>query len=123
VCLGDCVTDGVFSAGPDGTLHFHPATDLDAATVGAVQRRIRCRVLRIAVHHGALTAEAASDLARWGHGGGFSLHAAVRIAAADRAGLERLLRYCARPAFASERLTWDGSDQPVPGDPFDQTLN
>jgi hypothetical protein len=23
------------------------------------------------------------------------------------------LRYCARPAFASERLSWDGSDQPV----------
>ena len=31
----------------------------------------------------------------------------------DRAGLERLLRYCARPAFASERLAWDRADQPV----------
>ena len=28
----------------------------------------------------------------------------MRIGAADRAGLERLLRYCARPAFALERL-------------------
>jgi hypothetical protein len=36
---------------------------------------------------------------------GFSLDAAVRIAGDDRAGLERLLRYCARPAFALERLT------------------
>ena len=36
------------------------------------------------------------------------------IEAADRSGLERLLRYCARPAFASERLGWDGSDEPVP---------
>jgi hypothetical protein len=27
---------------------------------------------------------------------GFSLDAAVRVAAHDRAGLERLLRYCAR---------------------------
>jgi hypothetical protein len=35
------------------------------------------------------------------------------IEAADRPGLERLLRYCARPAFASERLSWDGSDQPA----------
>ena len=35
------------------------------------------------------------------------------IEAADRPGLERLLRYCARPAFASERLSWDGSDQHV----------
>ena len=30
--------------------------------------------------------------------------ASVRIAPADRAGRERLLRYCARPPFALERL-------------------
>jgi len=33
--------------------------------------------------------------------------AAVRIEANDRAGLERLLRYCTRPAFGCERLGWD----------------
>ena len=38
------------------------------------------------------------------HGGGFSVDAEVRIEANDRAGLERLLRYCARPAFAQEQL-------------------
>jgi hypothetical protein len=81
--------------------------------VSAVQRRIRTRVLRIAVRHGALTPQVAAALARWGHCGGFSLPAAVLIEAADRPGLERLLRYCARPAFVSERLSWDGSDQPV----------
>ncbi len=32
------------------------------------------------------------------------VNAAVRIEAHDRDGLERLLRYCARPAFARERL-------------------
>jgi hypothetical protein len=32
------------------------------------------------------------------------LDAAVRVGAHDRAGLERLLRYCARPPFALERL-------------------
>ena len=37
----------------------------------------------------------------------------MRIEAPDRAGLERLLRYCARPTFASERLAWDGPDQTV----------
>jgi len=36
--------------------------------------------------------------------GGFSLDAAVRVGSHDRAGLERLLRYCARPAFALEPL-------------------
>ena len=36
--------------------------------------------------------------------GGFSVDTSVCIAAHDRAGLERLLRYCARPAFALDRL-------------------
>ena len=40
----------------------------------------------------------------WDHGGGFSLDASVRIEAQDRSGLERLIRYCARPPFALERL-------------------
>ena len=38
------------------------------------------------------------------HRGGFSVDGSVRIEAADRAGRERLLRYCARPPFALERL-------------------
>jgi hypothetical protein len=44
------------------------------------------------------------EMELWEHGGGFSLDARVRIAANDRHGLERLLRYCARPPFAAERL-------------------
>ena len=43
---------------------------------------------------------------QWPHGGGFSLDASVGIAGADRRGRERLLRYCARPPFAGERLEW-----------------
>ena len=35
-------------------------------------------------------------MAAWEHGGGFSVKAEVRIAAAERDGLERLLSYCAR---------------------------
>ena len=42
-------------------------------------------------------------LANWAHGGGFSLDASVRIEGSDRPGLERLLRHCARPAFALGR--------------------
>jgi hypothetical protein len=37
----------------------------------------------------------------------------VRIEGADRSGLERLLRYCARPPFALERLEQLGHDQLV----------
>jgi hypothetical protein len=36
---------------------------------------------------------------------GFELHADVHVKTADRAGLERLCRYFARPAIPSERLT------------------
>jgi len=43
-------------------------------------------------------------MAAWSNGGGFSLDAAVRIEGHDRAGLERLLRYCSRPPFALGRL-------------------
>ena len=44
------------------------------------------------------------------HGGGFSVDAGVRIEATNRAGLERLLRYCARPLFAMDRLKQRGAD-------------
>jgi hypothetical protein len=49
----------------------------------------------------------------WDHGGGFSLDGSVRLEATDREGLERLIRYCARPPFALDRLHLAGgrSDQ------------
>ena len=37
---------------------------------------------------------------------GFSVHAGVMIKAGDRQGLERLLRYCARPALSLKRLSY-----------------
>jgi hypothetical protein len=52
-----------------------------------------------------LDAEAAANMADREHGGGFSVDACVAISADDRPALERLLRYCARPCWASERLT------------------
>jgi hypothetical protein len=56
------------------------------------------------VRRGLLPADDARAMAQWQHGGGFSVDASVRITAADRAGRERLLRYCARPPFALDRL-------------------
>jgi hypothetical protein len=42
----------------------------------------------------------------WRHGGGFSVDASVCIEANDRAGLERLIRYCAqsKPSFLSTSI-------------------
>ena len=54
------------------------------------------------------TTGARSTRLGWQATEGFSIDA-VHIAAPDRAGLERLLRYCARPPFGLERLEATGS--------------
>ena len=75
-----------------------------AAAVRQVQARVRQQVLRACVRRGLLDQSATAEMGGWDHGGGFSLDASVRIEGSDRAGLERLLRYCARPPFALEHL-------------------
>jgi hypothetical protein len=70
-------------------------------------------VLRWFARAGHLEPAVARDMAGWDHGGGFSLDASVRIDGHDRAGRERLLRYCARPPFALERLEQVRHDQLV----------
>ena len=56
------------------------------------------------VRHGLLDSSDADDMLTWEHSGGFSLDASVLIPDWDRAGLERLLRYCARPPVASTNV-------------------
>jgi len=70
-----------------------------------LQYTVRSRVLRHFRRHDLLEPPEAEDMLTWEHGGGFSLDASVRVEATDRDGLERLIRYCARPPFALERLT------------------
>jgi hypothetical protein len=60
--------------------------------------------LRACVRLGRIDTQTRKEMEAWEHGGGFSLDASVRIEADDRKGLERLLRYCARPPFAADRL-------------------
>jgi hypothetical protein len=67
--------------------------DLDDEAAALVQVKVRQRVLTLMVSRGHLTSDAALDMWHWRHGGGFSVNADVRIEAADRNGLERLLRY------------------------------
>jgi DNA-directed RNA polymerase subunit RPC12/RpoP len=100
-----CVIDGVFEPGrgDDETVRFREAALSDADTQ-RVQALVRQRVLRWFVRHGYLEKDDAKEMGQWDNSGGFSVDASVRIEANDRAGLERLLRYCARPPFALERL-------------------
>jgi hypothetical protein len=114
-----CVVDGVFEAvmgavvadeepAPPSVI-FHPATGVDADAVTQVQATLRKRILRAFVARGLLESFEAKEMLTYRHSG-FSVDASVCIQAHDRAGLERLLRYCARPPFALERLRKAGSD-------------
>jgi hypothetical protein len=98
------VTDGVLSADGDGGAEFHPATELDTADFQAVQTKMRRRGLRWLHRHGHLDSAAVHALDTPDHAGGWSVDASVTIAPWDRHGLERLVRYCARPPLAQERL-------------------
>ncbi len=98
------VIEGVFEEDASGAATFHESRASEQKWLDEVQTRICRRLLRALTRRGVLESEDAETMANWEHGGGFSLDASVRVESADRPGLEWLLRYCARPAFALERL-------------------
>jgi hypothetical protein len=87
---------------------FHPASGVDATAVGQVQTDLRRRILRAFVGQGLIERADAKEMLGYQHSG-FSVDAGMCIAAHDRAALERLLRYCARPPFAMDRLSKEGA--------------
>jgi hypothetical protein len=101
-----CVTDGLFSAEAEG-VKFHGIGVITEEDLQRIQQTLRRRLIGLFKRQ----PDQAQDLLSWRHGGGFSLDASVQVEADDRAGLERLLRYCARPIFAMERLTWVAEDR------------
>jgi len=98
-----CILDGVFDPLQAGGVQFRQASAPTPEVVAAIQQQVRRRVLRWFSRHGLLDPDDARDMLAWASSG-FSLDASVCIAGHDRAGLERLLRYCARPPFALERI-------------------
>lgn len=111
--LHAAVTDGVFLPGPhgpDGPPAFLPARPLTQGDLAALTERVRRRVIAFFKRQGFLNAHAAADMLTW-ENSGFSIDASVRITLLDRdvpsyfQSLEHLLRYCARPPFALERLS------------------
>ena len=96
-----------------------PVTPADLAHV---TERIRTRLVRWFRRKRFLDAEAATAMRAWAHSG-FSIDASVRVTLVGRDvpsyfwSLEHLLRYCARPAFALERLSLlsghDGSPERI----------
>ena len=103
-----CVIDGVFEPAEDAgdtpqSVRFRPAAELTPEAVAVIAEQVRVRVLRWFARSGLIEPDDVREMLAW-ENSGFSLDAAVRVGAHDRAGLERLLRYCARPPFALERL-------------------
>lgn len=98
-----CAIGGVFAPAAE-TETDDVAAGLDEDAIAAVQAQVQRRVLRTFVRCGLIEKDDADAMAGWEHSGEFSVDTAVRIAGADRAGLERLLRYCVRPPFALEHL-------------------
>ena len=115
-----CAVDGVFEevagagdvdAAPPAAspcIVFHPANGIDATAVAQVQADLRRRILGAFVGRGLIEKADAKEMLAYQHSG-FSVDAGVCIEADDRAALERLLRYCARPPFAMERLRKEGA--------------
>jgi hypothetical protein len=109
------VTDGVFlpaaaEAARDTPPAFLPARPITPANLAALTERVRRRVIRWFRMQRLLDAAAAANMLAW-ENTGFSVDASVRITLVDRdvpsyfRSLEHLLRYCARPPFALERLS------------------
>jgi Putative transposase len=91
---------------------FQPASGIDETAVAQVQAKLRRRILRAFVGRGLLESFEAKEMLAYRHSG-FTVDTSGRIEAHDRAGLERLLRYCARPAFSMERLRKDSPHRTV----------
>jgi hypothetical protein len=97
--------DGVFSI--DGEDLLFSEAILTPDDIADTQDAIQMRVLKFFCKRGWFDQDIAEKMLSY-ENSGFSLDASVRIEAFDRSGLERLIRYCARPPFASENLRWNG---------------
>ena len=109
-----CVIDGVFEPAEDAgdspeSVRFCPAAELTPEAVAAIAEQVRVRVLRWFARSGLIEPEDVREMLAW-ENSGFSLDAAVRVGAHDRAGLERLEHFCASPIdvrfMESYRRSW-----------------
>ena len=99
------VADGIFEKNGE-ILTFHEAI-LTPDDIADVQDAIEQSVLKLFNRRGWFNDDEVEKILSY-ENTGFSLDAKVKIQAWDHEGLERLIRYCARPTFASENLHWNG---------------
>lgn len=118
------VADGVFNNIED-RLQFHEAL-ITLDDIADTQELICKRVLKLFKKRNLLEHDIIESMLA-AENKGFSLDAKVRIEEWDRDGLERLIRYCARPSFTSENVRWNGLlvmyRLPKPGRNGETTMN
>ena len=86
----------------------YPTEEELPVIVTAIRRKLIRRICRM----GMLDRGAAGNMLSWNNSG-FSIHEEVAIDERDRAGLERLLRYCSRPALSVARLIYSARTKTV----------
>src|ERR1700723_3040384 len=88
------------------TLKFLPAT-ITKFDIKRTEERICSHVLHYLKKKKILTSDEVDKLLAK-ENTGLSLDGSVSIQSWDRCGLEKILRYCSRPSFASENIKWNG---------------
>jgi hypothetical protein len=98
-------SDGVFYRTSE-SLQFQEAV-ITQDDIDNTQKSIQKRILHFFEKRGFFNHEEIEKMQSY-ENSGFSLNANVKIASWDRKGLERVIRYCARPCFAGENLRMNG---------------
>jgi hypothetical protein len=98
------VADGIFSN--EDSLKFYEAM-LTQDDITDTQESIQKRVLAYFCKRKFFDKDEMMKMLSY-ENSGFSLNAKVKIPAFDKDGLERLIRYCARPPFKSENIRLNG---------------
>jgi hypothetical protein len=93
----------------DGALHHLPER-LDFAPLADEFRHAVLAALR---RRELISEDLARKILTWGHAGGFSVDASVRVPAGDATGLERVAAYVLRPPLSITRLTYRPGAQTV----------
>jgi len=95
----------VFFISNDGSVSFQEVRPPTPEEVKAVEQLIAARVLKLFVRRDHLEKLEAEKMKAWQFSV-FSLDASVAMEADDIKGLERLIRYCARPNFVASNVTY-----------------
>jgi hypothetical protein len=72
------ILDGLFAEDDDGSIRFHPASDLGSRDIQRLQQTLRRRTLRLFLRRGLLDETTVDNMLTWQAAGGFSLDASVR---------------------------------------------